>query len=84
MLTVKASENVVRLFPPLVVSNKELDEAITKIEKVCQEMSWVINNFINISDIKKTDLRKIIDKSIKDYTKDVKSRRFPYSINVYK
>ena len=39
MLTVKASENVVRLFPPLVVSNKELDEAITKIEKVCQEMS---------------------------------------------
>jgi acetylornithine/N-succinyldiaminopimelate aminotransferase len=39
MLTVKASENVVRLFPPLVVSNKELDEAITKIGKVCQEMS---------------------------------------------
>ena len=35
MLTVKASENVVRLFPPLVVSNKELDEAITKIGKVC-------------------------------------------------
>ena len=39
MLTVKAEENVVRLFPPLTVNNKELDEAINKIEKVCEEMS---------------------------------------------
>jgi acetylornithine/N-succinyldiaminopimelate aminotransferase len=39
MLTVKAEENVIRLFPPLIVSNKELDEAIDKIEKVCGEMS---------------------------------------------
>ena len=39
MLTVKASENVIRLFPPLIVSNKELDEALVKIEKVCKEMS---------------------------------------------
>ena len=39
MLTVKAEENVVRLFPPLIVSNKELDEAISKIESVCKEMN---------------------------------------------
>ena len=39
MLTVKASENVIRLFPPLIVSNKEIDEAFSKIEKVCKEMS---------------------------------------------
>jgi len=39
MLTVKAEENVVRLFPPLTVQDKELDEAINKIEKVCEEMS---------------------------------------------
>ena len=39
MLAVKAEENVIRLFPPLTVSDKELDEAITKIEKVCKEMS---------------------------------------------
>ncbi len=39
MLTVKAEENVVRLFPPLIVNNEELDEAINKIEKVCKEMS---------------------------------------------
>ena len=39
LLTVKAEENVVRLFPPLTVNNKELDEALEKIEKVCREMS---------------------------------------------
>ena len=39
MLTVKAEENVVRLFPPLLVNNNELDEAVNKIEKVCKEMS---------------------------------------------
>ena len=39
MLTIKAEENVIRLFPPLIVNNNELDEAIEKIEKVCKEMS---------------------------------------------
>ena len=39
MLTVKAEENVIRLFPPLTISNSELDEGISKIEKVCKEMS---------------------------------------------
>jgi len=39
MLTVKASENVIRLFPSLLVSNQELEEAFDKIEKVCKEMS---------------------------------------------
>ena len=39
MLTVKAEENVIRLFPPLTVINSELDEAINKIEKACKEMS---------------------------------------------
>ena len=39
MLTIKAEENVIRLFPPLIVNNNELDEAISKIERVCKEMS---------------------------------------------
>ena len=39
LLTVKAEENVIRLFPPLIVNNKELDEAILKIELACKEMS---------------------------------------------
>ena len=39
MLTIKAEENVIRLFPPLIVSISELDEANNKIEAVCKEMS---------------------------------------------
>jgi len=39
MLTVKAEENVIRLFPPLTVSNSELDEAIHIIETVCKEIN---------------------------------------------
>jgi len=39
MLAIKAEENVTRFFPPLIVNNKELDEAIEKIDKVCKEMS---------------------------------------------
>ena len=39
MLTIKASENVIRLFPPLIVKNEELDEALDKIQTVCKEMS---------------------------------------------
>jgi len=39
MLTVRAEESVIRLFPPLIVSNDELDEALNKIEIVCKEMS---------------------------------------------
>ena len=39
MLTIKAEENVIRVFPPLIVKNNELDEAISKIEAACEEMS---------------------------------------------
>ncbi len=39
MLTVKAEENVIRLFPPLIVEKKELDEAINKIQMVCKEIN---------------------------------------------
>jgi len=38
MLVVKAEEQVIRLFPALIVSKKEIDEAISKIELVCKEM----------------------------------------------
>ena len=38
MLAVKASENVVRLLPPLIVKEKEIDEAISIIEKVCEKL----------------------------------------------
>lgn len=38
MLAVKASENVVRLLPPLIVKEKEIDEAISIIENVCEKL----------------------------------------------
>ena len=38
MLAIKAEENVVRLFPPLIVNTKEIDEAISMIDKACKEM----------------------------------------------
>ena len=39
MLTVKAEENVIRLFPSLLSNTNELQEGLDKIEKVCEEMS---------------------------------------------
>ena len=36
LLTVKASENVVRLLPPLTVKKKNIDEAVEILEKVCK------------------------------------------------
>ena len=36
LLVVKASENVVRLLPPLIVNKTEIDEAISIIDKVCE------------------------------------------------
>ena len=36
MLVVKASENVVRLLPPLNVTKKDIDLAVTILKKVCK------------------------------------------------
>jgi len=39
LLTVPAGDNVVRIIPPLIVSDDELDEAISKIDIACQKLS---------------------------------------------
>ena len=39
MLVVKAEEQVIRLFPALIISKKEIDEAISKIDQACKKMS---------------------------------------------
>jgi len=36
LLTVKASENIVRLLPPLTVKKQNIDEAVTILKKVCK------------------------------------------------
>ncbi len=38
MLTVGAGENVVRLLPPLIIGDAEIDEAIARIERACQRL----------------------------------------------
>ena len=38
LLTVAAGENVVRLLPPLIVTEKEINEAITKLSAACRKL----------------------------------------------
>ncbi len=38
MLTIPAADNVVRLLPPLIVTDEEIEEAENKIERACQKM----------------------------------------------
>ena len=35
LLTIRASENVIRLLPPLTVNKREIDQAVTILRKVC-------------------------------------------------
>jgi acetylornithine/N-succinyldiaminopimelate aminotransferase len=39
MLAVGAGENVVRLLPPLIVSESEIDEALVRLERACSALS---------------------------------------------
>ena len=39
MLVIPAGENVVRLLPPLIIDEPEINEAIARLEKTCQRMS---------------------------------------------
>jgi acetylornithine/N-succinyldiaminopimelate aminotransferase len=37
LLTVGAGENVVRLLPPLIISDSEIDQALDMLDKAAQE-----------------------------------------------
>ena len=58
--------------------------------KYCDGQILVIDDMLGLSDFfpkfvkKYSNLSEIIEKSVKNYTKDVKTRRFPSSKNVYK
>ena len=39
MITVAAGDNVVRLLPPLIVSEEEIAEAVTRIERACARIA---------------------------------------------
>jgi acetylornithine/N-succinyldiaminopimelate aminotransferase len=39
MITVAAGDNVVRLLPPLIVSEEEVAEAVRRIERACARIA---------------------------------------------
>ena len=39
LLTVPAGDNVVRLLPPLIIGQAEIDEALAILEELCQELA---------------------------------------------
>jgi acetylornithine/N-succinyldiaminopimelate aminotransferase len=39
MLTVAAGDNVVRLLPPLIVSEQEMAEGIARLDRACAQLS---------------------------------------------
>ena len=39
MITVAAGDNVVRLLPPLIVSDEEIAEAVRRIERACTRIA---------------------------------------------
>ena len=39
LLTVGAGENVVRLLPPLIVTEAEIDESVARLERACVALS---------------------------------------------
>ena len=39
LLTITANDNVIRLSPPLIITNKEVDEAIKIIQKVLRDIN---------------------------------------------
>jgi acetylornithine/N-succinyldiaminopimelate aminotransferase len=39
LLTVGAGENVVRFLPPLIVTESEIEESVTRLERACEKLS---------------------------------------------
>jgi acetylornithine/N-succinyldiaminopimelate aminotransferase len=39
MLVIGAGDNVVRLLPPLIITRKDVDEAVDKLDKACRQLS---------------------------------------------
>ena len=42
LLTAAAGENVVRMLPPLIVSDAEVSEAMQKLDRACQKIEAVL------------------------------------------
>jgi acetylornithine/N-succinyldiaminopimelate aminotransferase len=38
MLVIPAGDNVVRLLPPLIIDDSDIEEAISRLDKTCQHL----------------------------------------------
>ena len=61
MLTIRASENVVRILPPLTCKKRRIRPGYYNFEESVQNLQ--MKNFLNISDLKSRELRIIIDEA---------------------
>ena len=83
-------ECVVESLAKKITKNVSIPTIGIGASKYCDGQILVIDDMLGLSDFfpkfvkRYSNLREIIDKSIKNYTKDVKTRRFPSSKNVYK
>ena len=57
LLTVKASQNIIRILPPLILEEKHVDEAIIKIDKAFKNLNEKkIRHFLNINKLSTKDI----------------------------
>ena len=83
-------ECVVESLAKKITKNVSIPTIGIGASKYCDGQILVVDDMLGLSEFfpkfvkRYSNLREIIDKSIKNYTKDVKTRRFPSSKNVYK
>ena len=75
LLTVAAGDNVVRLLPPLIISEEEIAEAISRLDRACAQLEpglcqeaeagggrmSGIRHFLDLIDVPAADLRRMIE-----------------------
>ena len=75
MLTVAAGDNVVRLLPPLIVSEQEIAEGVARLDRACARLTRVasakankrrrpderVRHFLDLIDVPAADLRRMIE-----------------------
>ena len=83
-------ECVIENLAKLITKNISVPTIGIGASKYCDGQILVIDDMLGLSDyypkfVKQySNLKKIIEKSVKNYTKDVRLRKFPFNKNVYK
>ena len=83
-------ECVVENLAKIITKNISVPTIGIGASKYCDGQILVIDDMLGLSDFypkfvkQYSNLKKVIEKSVKDYAKDVKLRKFPSNKNVYK